>query len=203
MRTNVAAALYAACSRLDHLVRHLALNTLWLAGCLTILGAPAATCALHRVVAEWSDGDERPVFGRFWSALRERGVTATLLGAPSGILLALAAVNLSVARSMGQQGSVVVVAVLSVAVPVLLLTATVPSVVADTATGAKEVLRLAARRTIAHPAAAAVGVMLAALVMLLTLLQPLFLIVTPACSVRLYRRVLSRVPNPGIERRPA
>ncbi|CAM3466016.1 DUF624 domain-containing protein [Occultella aeris] len=56
------------------------LSVLWLLGCATIVGAPAATVALAETVRLIQAGREPVIARTFWNAVREHGGIATRVG---------------------------------------------------------------------------------------------------------------------------
>jgi uncharacterized membrane protein YesL len=177
------------CPALDQGVRHLTLNALWTAGCLTVVGAPAATVAAHRVLGEWSEGDDRPVTGRFVAGLRAHGWHATALGLIAVPVLALLALNLWVVPMMGEQRYVLVPALLAVTIPALLFLATAPAILAEGHPSLVVALRRIGRATVGRPIPAAAGLLLAAAVALAALAFPPLLLVTPSLAAILHRAV--------------
>lgn len=177
---------------LDRGVRHLALNALWLALSLTIAGLPAATVALHAVVKEWSEGDERPVVGRFLASLRAYAARGTILCVAAASLLALVGVNLWLTSLMGTQRTGAAIAVIAVGIPLLLVTVMIPSAVVD-ASDLRSTVALAFRRSVMSPAACVLALVLLVAVLISALWQPFLLFLTPSLAVRVHRGLLGRI----------
>lgn len=171
--------------RLDVVVRYLWLNVLWLGLCLTVIGAPAATTAVHAVVSEWADGDERPVFSRFVAAVRARGLRATAVGAALAGVIALIVVNMGIATLMGSWVSVaLVVGLLSIAIPLGLCAAVSPMVLASPTSGFRDAARATCRYALGRPGQSLSALAVAAIIGFAALAFPPALLLLPAPATR-------------------
>ncbi|WP_158000090.1 DUF624 domain-containing protein [Salinibacterium sp. PAMC 21357] len=193
-------------ARADVVVRYLWLNVLWLAVALTIVGAPAATVAMHAVTAEWAEGDERPVAQRFFAALRATGLRATAVGAALAIVASLVTMNVVIAAEMGPQAPFVLGGLGAVTLVTALLATGAPLVITQGARGIGGIARAAAYRVATQPAAAVVSLGLVLAIALAALSFPPSLLMLPApCaqlvhSIRSKRRVAFHLPRTRSER---
>ncbi len=178
--------------RADVVVRYLWLNVLWLAVALTIVGAPAATVAMHAVTAEWAEHDERPVAEGFFAALRTTGVRATAVGAVLVIVAALVTVNVFIAAGMGPQAPFVLGGLGAVTLATVLIATGAPLVIAQGARGAGGIARAAAFCVAAQPMAAVVSLGLVATIAVAALAFPPSLLLLPAPCARLVHAIRSR-----------
>jgi uncharacterized membrane protein YesL len=177
--------------RADAAVRHLWLNTLWLACSLTVAGAPAATVALHVVVAEWAEGDERPVAARFFAAIRRHGVRATLTGLAFAAVAGLLIVNVFIAAQMGAEAPLVLGVLGAVAITVSLIAAAAPAAISGGAERTGGILRSAMTLVVTRPVAAVVAVLIAGAISFTALAFPPVLFLLPAPGVRIVHALRS------------
>ncbi|MGV8895196.1 MAG: DUF624 domain-containing protein [Rhodoglobus sp.] len=178
--------------RADLVVRYLWLNVLWLAVALTIVGAPAATVAMHAVTAEWAEHDERPVAERFFAALRATGFRATAFGAGLVIVASLVTVNVFISAEMGPQAPFVLGGLGAVTLATALLATGAPLVIAQGARGAGGIARAAAFCVATQPVAAVVSLGLVVAIALAALAFPPSLLILPAPCARLVQTIRSR-----------
>ncbi len=177
--------------RADAAVRHLWLNTLWLGVALTVVGAPAATVAVHAVVAEWADGDERPVAARFFAAIRRHGWCATAVGGIVTVIGALLVVNFFIAIHMGEEAVAVLGVLGAVTLTTSLFAAAAPYVVAGGARGAGRILRVTIAHITSQPLSAIAAVATAAGIAFAILAFPPAALLLPAPCVRLLHALRS------------
>lgn len=206
---RTARSLLEASVRADGLVQVLWMNVLWLLTSLTLLGAPAATAALHRVAAQRADGDESAVLPRYLDALRHLALPATIVGAVLAALWVLLAVDVVIATLMVRPVGVVVLGLAgAVAIPLALVTTTVPSVLADgsdRALGTRGILVAVGVRTLREPLDALLRPLATLLIVLAALAFPPTLLLLPAPTLLVLaalrrRRAASRTLHPLQER---
>jgi uncharacterized membrane protein YesL len=136
------------------LVRVVYLDLLWIAGCVLVVTAPAATTAMVAAVHRWRVDGEEPSARRFIADVRRRFASDLALGAIVVGVGVLLAVDLVAIGHMGDQRRPLLVAWLAVTIAVALVAVALPSASASAIPGSARVtgpLRLAAATVLRHP----------------------------------------------------
>lgn len=87
-------------TKLDRVSGFAIINLLWVGSVLLVVAIPAATVGLFAVVSDWFDGKDSEALGRFFGAVRQHGIKATMIGLVEAGLFGLIALNIQVIPQM-------------------------------------------------------------------------------------------------------
>jgi uncharacterized membrane protein YesL len=88
-------------AKLDRASGFALVNLLWVISILFVVTIPAATVGLFAVVSDWVRGRDVEALTRFFGAIRQHGVKASLIGLVDAILFGILAFNFHILPQMG------------------------------------------------------------------------------------------------------
>jgi uncharacterized membrane protein YesL len=88
-------------TKLDRISGFAILNVLWVISVVFIVTIPAATVGLFAVMTDWVRGHNSEAFARFFGAIRQHGLKASLIGLLDAVIVGLLAFNLHLIPQMG------------------------------------------------------------------------------------------------------
>lgn len=188
---------------LRHIVDTLWLNVLWLATCLTVVGAPAGTVAMLATLRRIQDGEEPAVARTYLAEARRAWRAASVIGWIWAVIGAVLVIDVLLLPHLGPAQPVMTVVVLVlgfVYVPMAALLACM--VTREPEIGLRRAVRLAGSIAAARPAAGLQVLLAVVLGVVAIVIAPPALLVVPvlvAHSITLtWRLVVTPLTTPSV-----